>query len=176
MSKRARRSASRSVHGSGPNTLRLPSSIHTSPSSGVSQLPWATRSANTWLNNAERAADSSSERWSGRIRRPPNIASAAGTLPPSRPKRCSPNQLGRPRAAISETRSSMAAASPCTSRSTSLKRLPASAPRCSLRLCQVDSITSISSLASSARSGATRLGRCTLKRWVVTALRSFMPA
>jgi hypothetical protein len=27
-----------------------------------------------------------------------------------------------------------------------------------------------------ARSGAMRLGRCTLKRWVVTAWRSFMPA
>ena len=34
----------------------------------------------------------------------------------------------------------------------------------------------LASLARLARSGATRLGRCTLKRWVVTALRSFMPA
>jgi hypothetical protein len=132
MSKRASRSASVSF-GSGPNTLLLPSSIHTSPSSAASQLPCATRAASTRLNNAERAADSNNERCALPTRRPANIASAASTLPPSWPKRCSPKPLGTPRARIASSRDSMSAGSPRTSRRVSTKRLPASAPRGSLR-------------------------------------------
>jgi hypothetical protein len=66
------------------------------------------------------------ERWSLRTRRPANICNAAGTLPPSRPKRCSPNQLGKPRMAMACRRSTIASRSPSTCRSISLKRLPAS--------------------------------------------------
>ncbi len=70
----------------------------------------------------------------------------------------------------------MAERSPWTWRSTSVKRLPASAPRGSLRLCQAESTISSGPPARAASAGATRLGRCTLKRWVVTAWRSFSPA
>ena len=180
MSNPASRCASASLHGSGPNTLRLPSSIQTSPSIPSSQLPSATRASSTRLNRTERAADNSIDRCSRPMRAPrapwANIASALPTLPPPWPKRCPPNALGTPRAATWASRASIASRSPITSRSTSTKRLPANAPRDSLRRCRAWASTRMPSRSSEARSGASRPGNCTLKRCTVTAWRSFCPA
>jgi hypothetical protein len=48
---RRARARVRALSGSGPNTLWLPSSIHTSPSVPVAQLPSAMRCASTALNS-----------------------------------------------------------------------------------------------------------------------------
>src|SRR5690606_5507195 len=81
---------------------------------------------------------------------------------------------------ITSSRRWIAARSPCNSRNTSTNRLPASPPRGSLRECQAWPSTRrcspSSSRSSVASSGADRFGRCTLKRWRVTAWRSFNPA
>ncbi len=90
MSCAAARACRASLSGSGPNTLWVPSSIHTSPSVPVAQLRSPMRAASTALKIAERAADSRIERWSRFTRWPANMRCAAATLSPSRPKRCSP--------------------------------------------------------------------------------------
>ena len=172
-----------SFHGSGPNTLRLPSSIHTSPSRRASQVPSRDARGQHAVEQL-RARRRQQDACAGRAARGgrANIASALGDVVAVaaeallaeiiRHAACGDRAQARlDRVALAVARRAASARNGCR---------PARRAAVSARARRASSTRSArpdSAVSSAGRIAApTRLGRCTLKRCRVTAWRSLRPA